>query len=322
MGYAWLCRHPMEHYRFGGDRSFLATRALPPLRLAARFLLDAMVEADGKRFLSPATSPENAFVYEGRVCKVARRASMSDQITREVLENYLFALNELGLDEPMAGEARAALPTIPQPEIGSDGRIREWDEEFEENEPRHRHVSHLYGLYPGRLIPPEGALEDACRKTLEVRGDDGTGWSLGWKICLWARLGDGDHALQLLKRQLRLVEPGSEMNLTDGGSYLSLLDAHPPFQIDGNFGAASGIAEMLVQSHEGFLRLLPALPPDWKRGCIRGLKARGGYTMDLQWAEGRLVRAEIRADSDGTLKLSGGKNYRHVAGETVVVGQP
>lgn len=303
MGYAWLCRHPIEHYRFSGDKGFLKTRALPPLRLAARFLLDAMAEADGKRFLTPATSPENTFVYEGRVCKVARRASMSDQVTWEVLENYLFALKELDLDEPMADEAREALPMIPEPEIGSDGRLWEWDEEFEENEPRHRHVSHLYGLYPGSLIPVRGELADACRRTLENRGDDGTGWSLGWKICLWARLGDGDHALKLLKRQLRLVEPGSEMNLTDGGSYASLLDAHPPFQIDGNFGACAGILEMLMQHHDGTIMLLPACPSAWREGSVRGFRAPGAL-VDFDFSEGRVTCAKITRYDRGTLRLS------------------
>jgi len=147
----------VEHYRYGGDRGFLKAKALPPLRLASRFFLDAMVEADGQRFLTPGTSPENTFSYQGGVCKVAKRASMSDQITREVLENYLFALKELDLDEPMAREAREALEVIPAPQIGARGQLLEWDVEYEENEPRHRHVSHLYGLYPGEMIPPEGS---------------------------------------------------------------------------------------------------------------------------------------------------------------------
>jgi alpha-L-fucosidase 2 len=302
MGYAWLCRHPVEHYQLSGDKSFLKDRALPPLRLAARFLLDAMAEADGKRFLSPATSPENTFVYQNGVCRVARRASMSDQITREVLENYLFALKELGLDEPMAEEASAALPKIPEPQIGSRGQLLEWDEEFEENEPRHRHTSHLYGLYPGSLIPPVGKLADACRRTLENRGDDGTGWSLGWKICLWARLGDGDHALKLLKRQLRLVEPGSEMNLTDGGSYASLLDAHPPFQIDGNFGACAGILEMLLQHRDGEITLLPACPSAWREGSVRGFRAPGALA-DFDFEAGRVTRAHIKRTDRRALKI-------------------
>ena len=302
MGYAWLCRHPMEHYRYGGDKGFLKDRALPPLRLAARFLLDAMAEADGKRFLSPATSPENTFVYEGAVCKVAKRASMSDQITREVLENYLFALKELDLDEPMAEEVSAALPKIPKPQIGSKGQLLEWDEEYEENEPRHRHTSHLYGLYPGNLIPPEGKLADACWRTLEKRGDDGTGWSLGWKICLWARLGDGDHALKLLGRQLRLVEPGSEMNLTDGGSYSSLLDAHPPFQIDGNFGACAGILEMLMQHRDGEILLLPACPSAWREGSIRGLRAPGAL-VDFDFREGHVTHVRITRCDRRALRL-------------------
>ncbi len=303
MGYGWLCRHPVEHYHYGGDRGFLKTRALPPLRLAARFFLDTIAEAEGQRFLTPGTSPENTFYYQGGVCKVAKRASMSDQITREVLENYLFALKELELDEPMAQEVLEALEKIPAPQIGAKGQLLEWDMEYEENEPRHRHVSHLYGLYPGEMIPPEGNLADACRKTLEGRGDDGTGWSLGWKICLWARLGEGDRALKLLRRQLRLVEPGSEMNLTDGGSYGSLLDAHPPFQIDGNFGACAGILEMLLQHRKGEIILLPARPSAWREGSVRGLRAPGAL-VDFDFRDGRVTRARIRRFDRRALKLS------------------
>ena len=292
----------MEHYRYGGDREFLEQRALPPLRLAVRFLLDAMAEVDGKRFLTPGTSPENAFVYQGSVCKVAKRASMSDQIAREALTNYLFALRELSLDEPMAAEAQRALGEIPEPEIAPSGRLMEWDEEYEENEPRHRHASHLYGLYPGDIIPPEGTLADACRKTLDARGDDGTGWSLGWKICLWARLGDGDRALKLLRRQLRLVEPGSGMNLTDGGSYRSLLDAHPPFQIDGNFGACAGILEMLLQCRNSEIHLLPACPKAWTEGRARGLRAPGAL-IDFDFRAGCVTRVKLTRTDSRPLKL-------------------
>jgi len=303
MGLAWLCRHPLEHYRFGGDREFLKDRALPPLRLSVRFLLDAMAEEGGMRFLTPATSPENAFTHRGAVCKVAKRASMSDQIAREALENYLFALKELELDEPMAGEARQALERIPGPAIASDGRLMEWGEEYEEAEPRHRHVSHLYALYPGDAIPPKGALADACRRTLEARGDDGTGWSLGWKICLWARLGEGGRALKLLRRQLRLVEPDAEMNLTDGGSYSSLLDAHPPFQIDGNFGACAGIIEMLLQHRGGEITLLPARPSQWREGGVKGLRAPGAL-VDFDFRDGRVIRARLRRADRRALTLA------------------
>jgi alpha-L-fucosidase 2 len=302
MGYGWLCRHLWAHYVYGGDRAFLKSRALPAIRLATRFYLDAMASEDGMRFLTPATSPENAFYYEGRVCKVAKRASMSDQIVREVLGNYLAALHDLAIDEPMASEAREAIKQIPPPEAAQSGRLLEWDEEYEESEPRHRHVSHLYGLYPGELIPPDGLLADACRKTLEARGDDGTGWSLGWKICLWARLGEGDRALKLLKRQLRLVEAGAGMNLTDGGSYSSLLDAHPPFQIDGNFGACAGIIEMLLSFRGGEITLLPACPNSWDEGSVRGLRAPGAL-VSFDFADGHVTRARITRLNDRPLKL-------------------
>ena len=302
MGYGWLCRHLWAHYIYSGDRAFIKARALPAMRLAVRFYLDAMAEEDEKRFLTPSTSPENVFVYEGSECKVSKRASMSDQIVREVLENYLTALRDLNADEPMASEAREALTQIPPPEIAPSGRLLEWDAEYEESEPHHRHVSHLYGLYPGALIPPDGLLVDACRKTLEARGDDGTGWSLGWKICLWARLGDGDRALKLLKRQLRLVEPDSKMNLTDGGSYVSLLDAHPPFQIDGNFGACAGMIEMLLTFRDGEITLLPACPSTWRQGSARGLRAPGAL-VSFDFSDGHVTRAKIKRLDDRPLKL-------------------
>ena len=305
MGFGWLCRHLLEHYRYGGDREFLKARALPALRLSSRFYLDAMAEDGGQRFFTPATSPENAFIHEGEIVKVAKRAAMSDQIAREVLAGYLYALEALSLTEPMAEEARAALANIPMPEVAPSGRLMEWDAEYEESEPRHRHISHLYGLYPADLIPPEGALADACRRTLEARGDDGTGWSLGWKICLWARLKDGDRALKLLRRQLKLVEPGSEMNLTDGGSYMSLLDAHPPFQIDGNFGACAGILEMLLQCRGDEIELLPARPAAWRSGRVRGLRAPGAL-VDFDFRDGRVTRVKVRRPDRRTLCIKVG----------------
>ncbi len=306
MGFGWLCCHLLEHYHYSGDRELLKTKALPALRLSSRFYLDVMAKDAGQRFFTPATSPENTFVREGEIVKVSKRAAMSDQIAREVLAGYLFALEALSLTEPMAEEARAALAEIPLPEIAPSGRLMEWDAEYEENEPRHRHVSHLYGLYPADLIPPEGALADACQRTLDARGDDGTGWSLGWKICLWARLKDGDRALKLLRRQLKLVEPGSEMNLTDGGSYMSLLDAHPPFQIDGNFGACAGIIEMLFQCRDDEIELLPARPALWRSGSVRGLRAPGAL-VDFDFRDGRVTRAKVRRLDSRTLCIRVGE---------------
>ena len=297
MSLAWLCRSMAEHWRFSGDKAFLRDRALPDARQALRFLLDASVcDGDGYLTLAPATSPENAFYYEGARCNVARRATMTTEIFRELAEFYLEALRALDLDEPMAAEAREALQKLAPLAAGSRGQALEWEREYEECEPHHRHVSHLYGLYPGQRILPGTPDAEACRRSLELRGDDGTGWSLAWKTALWARLGDGDHALRLLHRQLEVVDPNAVTNVTHGGSYISLLCAHPPFQIDGNFGICAAVGEMLVQTRGGELLLGPALPREWN-GSVRGLRAEGGVTIDLAFRAGRVTKAVLRTDA-------------------------
>lgn len=294
MSLAWLCRSMAEHWRFSGDKAFLRDRALPDARQALRFLLDASVcDEDGYLTIAPATSPENSFYYEGARCNVARRATMTTEIFRELAAFYLEALSALGLDEPMAAEAREALQKLAPLAVGRCGQALEWEREYEECEPHHRHVSHLYGLYPGQRILPGTPDAEACRRSLELRGDDGTGWSLAWKTALWARLGDGDHALRLLHRQLEVVDPNAVTNVTHGGSYISLLCAHPPFQIDGNFGICAAVGEMLVQTRGGELLLGPALPHDWN-GSVRGLRAEGGVTVDLSFRAGRVTKAVLR----------------------------
>ncbi len=300
MSLGWLCSHLWMRYEYMPDPDFLRDRVLPALSECAKFYLDVM-EPDDKGFLTiaPATSPENVFVYEGTECKVARSAQMTTSIAREVLRNYLRALDELQVDEPMAAQVRQALERLPDYRMGSKGQLLEWETEYEEIEPHHRHQSHLYDLYPGNAISPDQTPKwaNACRRTLELRGDGGTGWSLGWKINLWASLGDGEHALSLLRRMLRPVDHDAQMNLTDGGSYLNLLDAHPPFQIDGNFGACAGIAQMLAQSREGEIHLLPALPRGWS-GRAEGLRVRGGAMLDVEFREGSLVSARISTPPD------------------------
>ncbi len=311
MSIAWMCAHLFDHYLYTCDEAFLRERALPAMREAARFLLDVMVtDARGYLRVFPATSPENAFLVNGEKQAVAKAATMSNVIARELLTHYITALDILKLDEPMREEAEGAIPQIWPYEVGSKGQLLEWDQEYEEAEPHHRHTSHLYGLYPGREIDPDTALGDACRRTLELRGDDGTGWSLAWKICFWARLNDGDHALKLLKNQLRLVRQSETVYASGGGTYPNLFDAHPPFQIDGNFGACAGICEMVLRSRPGEIYLLPALPGTWEDGHFRGLKAMGDVEVAAEFKGGKLVAAAFEAHCGAALPIrvyTGGK---------------
>ena len=304
MGLGWLLRHLMEHDRYHPDDKFLREWALEPHRLAARFFLDTAVEdRDGYLTVAPAVSPENRFLDQGQKCRVSARTTMTTEIMREVWENYLTILRRLKIDEPMAREAEAALKKLAPLQTGSRDQVLEWEKEFEEIEPEHRHISHLYALYPGESTDEK--LCAAARQSLLLRGDEGTGWSLAWKAAAWARLGDGDHALRLLRRQLQPVEAGTACNLNHGGSYLSLLDAHPPFQIDGNFGACAAIGQMLLQERDGWIVLLPALPTEWKTGSVRGMRAPGDVTVDFDFSNGLLTYLTVRKDGGGETRLRG-----------------
>lgn len=297
MSYGWLCQHLFEHYEYTLDAEFLAQKAYPAIRDAALFYLDVMTEdKDGYLVLAPSTSPENPFFYDGVERKVAETATMTTAIIKEVFTNVIKCCKLLQIDEDFAALVEEKLALLKPYEISSSGRIMEWNEDFDEPNITNRHISHMYPLQPGHEITIENTpeLAQACRRSLDVRGDEGSGWSLGWKVNCWARLRDGDRACKLLNRQLNLVDTEEITYEDGGGTYCSLLDAHPPFQIDGNFGTTAGIAQMFLQSNEDILILLPALPHAWKRGHMKGLCAMGAIECDIFVENNELEHAVIR----------------------------
>lgn len=308
-GGAWLCAHLWEHYLYisdkdGHKRDYLE-RVYPAIEGSARFFLSTMIHEPSHGWLvtAPSSSPENAFYVgetagERKAVSICMGPTMDNQLVRELFTNTIEAHSILYPSEknPFIDSLKTALTQLPPHMIGSDGRLQEWLMEYEETDPQHRHISHLYGLHPGSQISPAKTpeLAEACRKTLELRGDEATGWSRAWKINFWARLGDGDRALKLFRSLLHPAYDPDNPRHHISGTYPNLFCSHPPFQIDGNFGGAAGISEMLLQSHEGFINPLPALPSEWSEGSLRGFKVRGGATVSLKWKDGKITSMKVR----------------------------
>ena len=322
-GLAWLCQHLWEHYRFTNDRVFLAERGFPLMREAAEFLLDWLVPdpTTGRLVSGPSHSPENLFIVpaDGRRHGLTMGPTMDQQIIAELFEHCLAAARVLQIEDDFTREVRAKRAQLAATSIGPDGRLLEWANPYDENEPGHRHLSHLYALYPASQITPRATpeLAVAARKSLAFRENatevghrtsagevSDIGWSLAWKAGLWARLNGAERAHQNLRA------------LLSRATFSNLMDAYPVkdkpgvFQIDGNLGGTAAIVEMLLQSHAGEIHLLPALPAAWRNGSAAGLRARGGFTVDQTWRDGTLAAATIHASQDGSCTVRSATSFR------------
>ncbi len=303
-GGAWLCQHLYQHYLYTKDLEYLK-EIYPVMKGAAEFFKSVMIEEKEHSWLvtAPTSSPENSFYLpDGRIASVCMGPTMDIQIITELYQNVITSAGVLGIDEDFASKLKDDLKRFPPMQISEGGYLQEWLKDYEEPEIHHRHVSHLFGLHPGRLITKTQTpdLYEACKVSLNRRGDEGTGWSRAWKINFWARLHDGERAYRLFKN---LLTPAMIGDRVGAGTYPNLFCSHPPFQIDGNFGGTAGIVEMLLQSHAGFIEVLPALPQAWKTGYYKGLCAENGAVVDCYWENGKVTKVRIKSKIGGTYKV-------------------